>query len=244
MSKIKGFGWTSDNYLPATADEFHTPKGSKSVHRSEGYTHSSHSHHGGGFERCHKSHPALKLPGTELVIHGGSCCNPVVTDADVYIGFDSGMQRTSARFPWNSGTEVYFKINDMSPPDDAVEFAKLVSWTKTQLEAGKKVHAGCIGGHGRTGTFLAALVSAFGEKDAIAYVRKHYCEKAVESSGQVKFLGKHFDVIPAPGHKDSHQTSSGSGKGRGKKGSLHHLHAPAGVVETYSPLLNRGSIWR
>ena len=40
--------------------------------------------------------------------------------------------------------------------------------------------------------FLAAVVSAFGEKDAINYVRTHYCKRAVESDAQVEFLGRHF----------------------------------------------------
>ena len=43
---------------------------------------------------CYHSHPPLKLPGTELVIYGGSCISPVVKDADVYIGFDAGMTFT------------------------------------------------------------------------------------------------------------------------------------------------------
>ena len=45
---------------------------------------------------CYQSHPALKLPGTELVIYGGSCISPAVKDADVYIGFDAGMTFTRA----------------------------------------------------------------------------------------------------------------------------------------------------
>jgi protein-tyrosine phosphatase len=60
----------------------------------------------------------------------------------------------------------------MSVPDKPDEFKKLVAWTRKQLEAGLKVHCGCMGGHGRTGTFLAALSSDFGEKDAISHVRR------------------------------------------------------------------------
>lgn len=144
--------------------------------------------------RCYEGHKGLVLPGTKLKIYGGSCSTPKVTDADVYIGFDGMMRPTSRSFPWNEGHEILFSVPDMGTPKAVGEYKKLVDWTKEQLIAGKKVHAGCIGGHGRTGMFLAALVSMFGEKDAITYVRKHYCQKAVESMEQIKFLQKEFGV--------------------------------------------------
>lgn len=187
-------------------------------------------------ERCYKSHPALKLPGTELVIYGGSCINPVVADADIYIGFDGGMTFTGKQFPWSEGHEILFRITDMSVPKDVSQFKKLVDWTGEQLAAGKKVHCGCIGGHGRTGTFLAALVSAHGEKDAIEYVRTHYCKKAVESTEQIKFLAKTFGITEAKGSKSwggSTSYNSGSSKSR----------SVAGKVERYKPLGGNGCIW-
>ena len=49
--------------------------------------------------RCYESHPPLPV-GKNLFIHGGSCNHPSVKDADIYIGFDYGMQRTRGRFPW------------------------------------------------------------------------------------------------------------------------------------------------
>ncbi len=148
----------------------------------------------GGFIRCFESHPALTLKG-DLVIYGGSCSSPMVSDADVYIGFDNLMARTDRRFPWHSGTEVFFKILDGSTPDSLKDFRDLVYWTAAQIESGKKVHAGCVGGHGRTGLFLAALVSVMmGEKNAIQYVRKHYCSSAVETTTQLKWLHKNFGI--------------------------------------------------
>ena len=89
----------------------------------------------------------------------------------------------------------------MSVPKSPKDFKALVAWTKTQLEEGKKVHCGCVGGHGRTGTFLAALCSEFGAKDAVTYVRQNYCKNAVESSQQTQFLSEHFGVAPAKGAK-------------------------------------------
>lgn len=163
--------------------------------------------------RCTDSHPPLPLG--EFKIWGGSCTHPTVTDADVYIGFDFGMEHTRRGYPWNPGEEVYFRIRDMSVPSDVAEFAKLVAWTWEQLQAGKKVHAGCVGGHGRTGTFLAALVKhAIGEDDAISYVRKNYCPKAVESLEQATWLQKHWGIVPQAGHKDSRRDQPASLKPR------------------------------
>lgn len=164
--------------------------------------------------RCYETHPPLTLPGTTIQIFGGSCSHPVVKDADVYIGFDMSMPRTERSYPWKKGQEFLFKITDFQAPENPEEFKKLVFWAKTQLEAGKKIHCGCIGGHGRTGTFLAALVSQFGELDAINYVRKNYCQKVVESNAQVKFLADHFGIKPAHGAKQGPKTSMGAPKGQ------------------------------
>lgn len=192
------------------------------------------------YARCYHSHQPLKLPNSDLVIHGGSCIDPAVKDADVYIGFDGGM-RFQRSYPWHGRVEFLFHVTDMAAPSDAKEFKNLVSWTIDQLEAGKKVHAGCIGGHGRTGTFFAALVATLGEQDAIVYVRKHYCQKAVESTEQVKFLEKHYGVLPAPGAKSHGHSSKSSGKA---KSSYDDFSPKANAkVSIYSPLVGAPSIW-
>lgn len=142
---------------------------------------------------CYETHPAL--PVGDKKIYGGSCITPVVQDAQVYIGLDRGMGFTSDGYPWGDKIEFLFEIPNMGVPKDRAQFFKLVDWAVLQLIADKKVHIGCIGGHGRTGLVLAAIVKAMtGEADAIAYVRKNYCEKAVESEAQVLFLNKHFGI--------------------------------------------------
>jgi len=58
------------------------------------------------------------------------------------------------------------------------------------LQKGKKILAYCVGSHGRTGTFLASLISIL-EKDIadpIAEARKRHCHKAVESLAQAKAI--------------------------------------------------------
>lgn len=49
----------------------------------------------------------------------------------------------------------------------------------------------CVGGHGRTGTCAASLMLASGRwtaKDAITWVRKYYCDDAIEGKGQEQYL--------------------------------------------------------
>jgi hypothetical protein len=197
---------------------------------------------------CHTTHPPLAIPGTDKVIYGGSCGSPSVTDADVYIGFDYGMRFTQRSFPWKKGVEFLFEIPDMGVPGDAVEFEKMVKWTLDQLKLGKKVHCGCIGGHGRTGTFLAALCSAAGEPDAIRYVREHYCKKAVESARQTAFLVKHFGVTAADGYKETaeykakHTVAKVAKVGKGGKKGGAGVEVVQGAIETFTPMAQPFSI--
>ena len=156
-------------------------------------------------EPCYKNHPHLPLKGG-IVIYGGSCTQPVVHDADFYISFERAIRARRILHRWGEAgkpasddlpIEVLLEVADMTAPKEPDRFTALVDWTIEQLEAGKKVHAGCIGGHGRTGTFLAALVAKMlGKKDASSYVRKYYCPHAIEVKEQVRFLSKHFGVEP------------------------------------------------
>ena len=190
-------------------------------------------------KRCFHDHPGLKLPGTEFTIYGGSCSSPIIGDADVYIGFDHGMKFTARHWPWKKGAEVLFSVPDMGVPKQPDEFKKLVAWTKKQVEAGLKVHCGCVGGHGRTGMFMAALVSAFGEPDAIAYVRKNYCDKAVESSAQIKFLCEEFGITKAAPAK----SWDGGASSKAKKSTGKALMPVKAGRTTFSCVRGNGDIW-
>jgi len=50
----------------------------------------------------------------------------------------------------------------------------------------------CAGGHGRTGTVLAALLVAAQilppETDPVAWIRTHYCTEAIETSAQIQYV--------------------------------------------------------
>ena len=200
-----------------------------------------------GGARCYESHPPLVLGDTGLVIHGGSCGHPMITDADIYIGFDGSMTFSKRHWPWLPGHEVLFRITDMQAPDDPQAFRQLVDWTAHRLLDGAKVHCGCVGGHGRTGTFLAALFRVMaGETDATAHVRQHYCKRAVESAAQVAFLERQFGITPAPPAKGATRSRASSptfddfwdpGPATPKSAGKH------AKVERIEPLPGVSSIW-
>ena len=49
----------------------------------------------------------------------------------------------------------------------------------------------CLGGHGRTGTALAVMMTmalGYSPKDSINWIRKNYCRSAIESLGQEEYI--------------------------------------------------------
>lgn len=70
--------------------------------------------------------------------------------------------------------------------DDARE-ALLELWRRAEFE---RVEVACSGGQGRTGTALACLAILDGvpASDAIAYVRRHYSPRAVETLWQRRYV--------------------------------------------------------
>jgi hypothetical protein len=162
------------------------------------------------YKRCYESHPPL--PIGEFLIYGGSCITPAVKDAEIYVGFDRAMSHSVKSYPWNEGQSILFPITDCDAPSDVEQTKKLIEWLALNLSSNKKIHLGCIGGHGRTGTILAALVNVMtGEKAATDYVRQHYCKKVVESSIQIDWLFKHFGITkaePSKAHVASYKKGS------------------------------------
>lgn len=154
--------------------------------------------------QCFYTHPPLPL-GDGFEVYGGSASTPVVKDAQIYVALDGFSHLKGQIDPWEPGASVNvaFRIDDSYAPkaSEVPRFKKMIAWLAGQIKEGKKVHAGCMGGHGRTGLVLAALAATFGHKDAIQYVREHYCTKAVESQEQVDFLVKNFGVEPASANK-------------------------------------------
>lgn len=169
------------------------------------------------FKRCHEDHKAVKILAGEF--RGGACAHPH-PGYDIYVGLDWSMSFFGNHYPWEAPTdtavpehEFQYKIADGKGPVSVQSFKAMITWMVGQLKLGKKIHVGCIGGHGRTGLVLAALIAeATGEKDPIKWARDNHCKKSVESAEQVAFLVKHYGAATAEPSK-GHYTPAGGGYG-------------------------------
>ena len=65
-----------------------------------------------------------------------------------------------------------------------------VVWSLTHIKSGGRLEIGCVGGHGRTGTMLGAILIYMGRtgEEAVNEVRERYCPKAIETKGQENLL--------------------------------------------------------
>lgn len=80
---------------------------------------------------------------------------------------------------------VYFPIEDRNVPKDLKTLDKVLNLMYTYIQRNKKVHVSCIGGHGRTGTVLGCFLGKYLDiKDPVSFLRKKYCNKAVETFQQ------------------------------------------------------------
>lgn len=144
--------------------------------------------------RCYMEHQPLSLGGDRFIL-GGCCIDHDHLEADVYVGLDDAMIGDPSLYPWSDKEGVLFHIPDMKTPDNFEEFDNMINWIQDQINDGKTVHVGCLGGHGRTGMVLSALVyKMLGIEDAITYVRENYCEEVVETSAQAKWLNTHYGI--------------------------------------------------
>lgn len=149
----------------------------------------------------------FELEGKPVTIYGGSCHHPMIDDADIYVSLDVEPPVYYWEQPWyedEGKKHIRFAIPDMSIPEDTEDFKSCIEHIKYSISEGKKVHVGCIGGHGRTGMVLSALIQeSMGDKlidqagnkiSAIDYVREHYAKKSVETVPQILFLHYNFGI--------------------------------------------------
>lgn len=79
---------------------------------------------------------------------------------------------------------------------DVVRTARYVY---AHIQAGETVEVGCMGGHGRTGSFLAILCLVSTDTNtqrrmsgaaAVRYVRDNHCKLAIENRTQERYIGR------------------------------------------------------
>ena len=90
---------------------------------------------------------------------------------------------------------------DFGLPADAESAAGLIQGAFERARRGELVEVGCIGGLGRTGTVLAcmAVLSGVPGHEAVAWVRRAYDSRAVETDEQAEWVHWFADFVACPG---------------------------------------------
>lgn len=104
--------------------------------------------------------------------------------------------------PWaqdRATKAVIIKWQDYAAYDDFDHLKDIVCWMLDEMSNGKKFETGCLGGHGRTGTFAACiLIAADGDvlpADAIERVRKEHCSSAIENDKQLNMIADWYKFV-------------------------------------------------
>lgn len=144
-------------------------------------------------------------------------------DMGVYLDstWKSSMQKTTSEIVVSTGIElpskvrkaweppatplvkgIYLPWRDMSAPT-LPQLKELVLWMDELINENVKIEIACIGGHGRTGTLVAALLlhrhpDKLKASHAIDFVRDIYCDWAIESQSQIDILYKFTGEEPPP----------------------------------------------
>lgn len=185
---------------------------------------------------CHEGNTkAFKKDGIQ-VWGGGTNHDAEPFEVDVVIDLTHGVKKSMNEWldnipdGWKSKEKIKtntlvldFYLQDMSSPDNATrEFWGLL-WKdlKGLKKKGKTLNVlvMCLGGHGRTGTVLTALLMASGynktvKGNPVVWLRKNYCSKAVESKRQTDYLCKLWPndikfVEPIKGSGSGHGLGTG-----------------------------------
>ncbi len=152
------------------------------------------------FTECHSGTiRVFQDPISKIDIYGGGDSRDLVVFPDSIL-IDVGAQvdpivETSPKDfalklqPY-SFKRIRIRIQDGSTPDLSREFwADLIDILRKEK---KDVIVACLGGHGRTGmvlSILAVLMNAT-DHDPVKFVRDNYCEEAVETGSQIKYIEK------------------------------------------------------
>lgn len=142
---------------------------------------------GPGMEHQDHRGQIVEVGGLKVYL-GGAGYEPFMdlSGYDVVVPFLETGHRTLPRVLESAKAEtiVLYPIPDFDGvPKD---WRKFLDEMITELRLGKKLIAFCMGGHGRTGTFLASLIAILEPEveDPIAAARTRYCDRAVETEEQ------------------------------------------------------------
>ena len=156
--------WSPDGGTPACVDPDHTHQ---------------------RFE-LHRHRTVVVLPdGTAVVAVSFDDDDPLRSGADPRLRALPGRAVAAAMARTTTSTGPSFGV-----PEDPTVLVAALRALLDRARDGEQVEAGCLGGHGRTGTASACLAVLAGEPagGAVAWVRGTYCDQAVETPEQAAFV--------------------------------------------------------
>ena len=198
LSQIKSTTTPTGSTVYSTQTPHSNPKGWE-TYKPTGYGYTNQCNHKP--QRIFAHNPTKPGDGWEVYVGTKSAVIPEIAEMDFDIILncaDSGSVLPEHKIPLSFGKkyeklkakEVEFDWPDYGVPMIKPEFwGELMQYIKDKKS---KVLIFCMGGHGRTGTCISALMIANGWKprDAEKWIREHYCSKAVESVSQEAYLNK------------------------------------------------------
>lgn len=116
-------------------------------------------------------------------------------DHGLYLGRPPDQQRTGMlrrTEPWRPGWPAdWIDWPDFRTPRDVRQAAVMIGRAYRLARAGRRVEIACGGGTGRTGTVIAcmAVLAGVPGEEAVAWTRRHYRRRAVETPGQRRWVG-------------------------------------------------------
>lgn len=135
------------------------------------------------------------------------------------------------------GKIIYYPIDDFHIlPENILN--RLVNEVLEQLRKDKRVGIFCIGGHGRTGYIAACILGKIGIEDPIEWVRKMYCNKAIESNGQIKSIANYLNMPELYDRYKEVRSYMGYGLYGGYGFDDYDYLDPFGVSDTIPPNFN------
>lgn len=151
----------------------------------------------------HTGHTPFRTLSNGMVLYPGQGMKMADTrHLDVVLDL-AGLVKVSRPFVASSGPagRRFLRLNKMVsaqivrldwPDMTAPLHVRLEFWSELgKMLAGQHVGVACMGGHGRTGTALAALMVAVDHtpgQDAIDIVRKDHCARAIETKQQESYI--------------------------------------------------------
>jgi protein-tyrosine phosphatase len=132
------------------------------------------------FDRPHRHRVDMDWPDVGFYLDGSWAGAALVASPGFRPPFARRRRNRLVLYPWP----------DLGTPREPRRFERALRWLLEEASKGHRIEVGCAGGHGRTGTTLAALLVVQGltPQRALKLVRMHYCPEAVESIEQASMV--------------------------------------------------------